>query len=188
VTTARPGDGIRVEAVAMEDLAASGRAEPSEEGRIKRIASCGVPLPGTVIRIRAPERHDLSDRTVGEIQVRAQSVMRGYVGRDAPDPFEDGWLRTRDRGYTVNGELFVTGRVKELIISYGRTYNPEDIEWAASLLPEVRMGRVVALAPQDDPDGDLIVAFEPTSEEETQDLSRRVRRAVANATGLTRDR
>jgi fatty-acyl-CoA synthase len=142
-----------------------------------------VPLPEVELRIVGSDAV-LGDREVGEILARAPSLMRGYMGPDAQDPFEDGWLRTGDLGYTVEGELFVTGRIKEIIISYGRNYHPEDIEWAAGRVPEVRPGRVVAFADSGDSDGKLVVAFEPAQEDELDGLLGRVRQAVADLTGL----
>lgn len=185
VTTGRPGEGIALDEVDRDALTARGMAEPAGDGPARRVASCGFPLPGTQVRIASADGGEAADREVGEILVRGPSLMLRYVGRDTASPFADGWLRTGDLGYTVEGELFVTGRLKEVIVSYGRNYNPEDIERSANRLPEVRVGRVVAFGPPEEPDGPVVVAFEPTSEGASAETASLVRRAVADATGLT---
>ena len=72
--------------------------------------------------------------------------MLGYYNEDAPrhDAIRDGWLRTGDLGYLADGELFVCGRAKDVIIANGRKYHPQDLEWAVDDLAGVRRGRVVA--------------------------------------------
>jgi acyl-CoA synthetase (AMP-forming)/AMP-acid ligase II len=183
LTICPPGRGIRTDQVDLDRLASEGTAVPATGARTKRVASCGFPIPGVQIRIVGPEGH-LPERTVGEIVASAPSVMEGYTGADAPQPIEDGWLRTGDLGYVADGELFVTGRVKELIISFGRNYHPEDIEWAVARLPEIREGRTVAFAPTAE-DGRAVVVFEPDPRQDDLDgLPARAREAVTNATGL----
>jgi fatty-acyl-CoA synthase len=177
-----PGRGIRLDAVDIDRLVSDRRAEPAEGGRVKRIASCGSPIPGVEMRI-VGEDGDVGEREVGEIVFRSPSVMEGYIGSDAPQPFEDGWLRTGDLGYMADGELFVTGRIKELIISFGRNHHPEDIEWAVTRLPEIRDGRAVAFAPSSE-EGRAVVVFELDPRYELDGLPARVRQAVTDATGL----
>lgn len=186
LTIARPWQGITIDPVDLDELAA-GRAVPATSGRMKRVASCGVPLPGVELRIAGQDGEgDLPERGVGEILVRAPSLMLGYLGPDAPDPFEDGWLRTGDLGYVADGELYVTGRIKEIIISYGRNYNPDDIEWAAGRVPEIRPGRVAAFADVGEgSEGKVVVVFEPLREDLMDGLLLRVRQMVADVTGLT---
>lgn len=184
LTISAPWGGIEIDRVDLEALASDHRAVPAASGRTKRVASCGEPIPGVEVRIAGPEGVR-DEREVGEIQVRAPSLMRGYVGPDAPDPFEDGWLHTGDLGYLAGGLLYVTGRIKEMIISYGRNYNPQDIEWAATRVPEVREGRVVAFAADGEAEGKLVVAFEPAREDGIDGVLLRIRQTVADVTGLT---
>ena len=183
LTISPPGRGIRIDEVDLDRLVSAGEAVPATGPRTKPVASCGSPILGVQIRVVGPEG-DLPERTVGEIVASAPSVMEGYTGADTPQPIEDGWLRTGDLGYLADGELFVTGRVKELIISFGRNYHPEDIEWAVSRLPEIREGRTVAFAPTAE-DGRAVVVFEPDPRQGDLDgLPARAREAVTNATGL----
>ena len=72
--------------------------------------------------------------------------MLGYYKQDAltAQTIRDGWLHTGDLGYLSDGELFVCGRAKDIIIVNGRKYHPQDLEWAVDALAGVRRGRVVA--------------------------------------------
>jgi fatty-acyl-CoA synthase len=88
----------------------------------------------------------LRDREVGELQIRGSSVTPGYYLR--PDAtaaaFENGWLKTGDLGYLVDGELVLCGRIKDVIIVGGRNVFPEDVERAAESVDGVRAGNVIA--------------------------------------------
>jgi len=173
------GTGLRVDRVSRESLATAGVAVPAAGGPSRALASCGQPLMDLRIRREgeeAPERH------VGEIQVRGTSLMSGYVGDGAADSFEDGWLRTGDLGYLVEGELFVTGRAKDVMIAMGHNYHPEDFEWAASRVDGVRPGRCVAFG-LPDREG-VVVLVEASSDSTASDLERRVKDTVANVVGV----
>src|SRR3989442_563871 len=82
----------------------------------------------------------------GWIQVASPSGMEGYTGPGATeaDPFDGRWLRTGDLGYQADGELFFTGRSKDIVVVMGRNYAAEDLEWAAERTHGLRVGRVVA--------------------------------------------
>ncbi len=97
-------------------------------------------------RVRSRDRRSMRDREVGEIEICGASVTPGYFRR--PDAtaaaFHDGWLRTGDLGYIVDGELVVCGRIKDVIIVGGRNVFPEDIERAVADVDGVRAGNVIA--------------------------------------------
>ena len=109
--------------------------------------------------------------------------MSRYLG-DVPQPFTDGWLRTGDQGYLADGELFVTGRIKDLVIVSGKNYLPDDLEWAVSNAEGLRVGRSVAFNPPGD-DGNVAVAVELSGAPEYSSAARRIRNVVLNATGVT---
>jgi acyl-CoA synthetase (AMP-forming)/AMP-acid ligase II len=107
------------------------------------MASCDPPL----IDLRVAGQEDaLPKCQVGEIWLRGPSLMSGYVGAAGCDPFADGWLCTDDLGYLAGGELYVTGRAKDMVILMGHNDYSEDFEWAAARLDGVRPGRCVAFA------------------------------------------
>jgi long-chain acyl-CoA synthetase len=96
------------------------------------IGSVGKPLPGSTGRIIDPQPTTEDGRPVGEIAIRGPIVMKGYWNRpDATsDILKDGWLHTGDIGYfDTLGNLFITGRMKEVIVlSNGKNIYPEEIE------------------------------------------------------------
>jgi fatty-acyl-CoA synthase len=134
LTFAQLGAGARTEAVDINRLRDEHTAiAPLEGARSREFVICGRPLPYHVIEIRDDAGAVLPEGHVGKIFTCGPSLMRGYFG----DPEEtarvlspDGWLDTGDLGYMRNGEVIVTGRVKDLIIINGRNIWPQDIEWS----------------------------------------------------------
>ena len=127
------------------------------------LVSCGRVLRGHELRIVDPERRELPPRAVGEIEVRGPSVTPGYFRDDAATraTFPDGWLRTGDLGFVAEGDLFVSGRKKDVIIVAGRNYGPEQIEVAAECVDGVRPGGVVAFgAPGNRGTDDIVIVCE----------------------------
>ena len=106
-----------------------------------------APVPGSRSASSTPRpASPLRDREVGELEIRGTSVTPGYYKR--PDAnaelFHDGWLRTGDLAYTLDGELVMCGRIKDVIIVGGRNVFPEDVERAVGALEGVRAGNVIA--------------------------------------------
>lgn len=115
--------------------------ETSEIGGSTQIVSCGTPLPGLTVKIVDPERHvALKPGHIGEIWVSGDSKCQGYWNNPElglkmfharlvdDSPYDDGYLRTGDMGFLQDGELFVCGRIKDMIIVRGQNYYPQDIE------------------------------------------------------------
>jgi fatty-acyl-CoA synthase len=172
------GAGLTLDTVALDDLA-RGVAAPAGAGRTRAIASCGPPR--MELRIGGTDGAELPERHVGEILVRGASTMSGYLGPSATDPFRDGWLYTGDLGYLASGELYVTGRAKDLVIAMGHNYYPEDFEWAAARVEGVKPGRCVAFAL---PDSEEVVVLVETDDGEPGNLGQKVRRSIADAVGI----
>jgi acyl-CoA synthetase (AMP-forming)/AMP-acid ligase II len=109
--------------------------------------SSGRLLPGNEVRIVSDSGAELTPDSVGEILVKSDSLFDGYYNR--PDltakAFVDGWYRTGDLGFMLDGELFVVGRKKDLIIVGGENIHPQDIEEIADKHSAIRDGRVVAV-------------------------------------------
>src|SRR6516164_10062222 len=115
--------------------------EVSEIGAATQIVSCGTPLPGLTVKIVDPEKHvALDPGRIGEIWIAGGSKCLGcwnnpeltlklFHARLVDDsPYDDGYLRTGDMGFFHDGELFVCGRIKDMIILRGQNYYPQDIE------------------------------------------------------------
>lgn len=110
------------------------------------VVSCGSPMDETEIAIFGPDGGRLPERSIGEICIRGASVCRGILSDDGMTTATnaDGWLCSRDLGFLDKGELYVTGRAKDLIIIGGRNIYPQDLEALAAQLPGFRPGRVAA--------------------------------------------
>ncbi|TMK66694.1 MAG: fatty-acid--CoA ligase [Actinobacteria bacterium] len=142
-----PSTGMAVDVVDRHTLEHERRAVPANGSAARRLAMLGRPLRGFEIRVCDPaDGTMLDDREVGELELRGGSITPGYFRR--PDltaaTFHEGWLRTGDLGYCVDGEVVVCGRIKDVINIGGRNVYPEEIERAAASVEGVRTGNVVA--------------------------------------------
>ncbi len=154
------GAPLRIEALDREALASARTAVPAPGPDHQRLVSCGPPVPGLAIRIADADGDPLPDRRLGEIHVGGPSLLAGYLGADGmSDPFVGGWLPTGDLGYLADGELYVAGRRKDIVIVMGRNYAAQDIEWAAERAPGVRVGRCVAFG-RAGVEGEVVIAAE----------------------------
>jgi fatty-acyl-CoA synthase len=142
------GDGLVVDEVDADLLAALRRAVPATKGNTKRLASLGPLLQGLEARIVDEDGNVLPTRGVGVIELRGEPVTPGYttMGEFIPAQDEQGWYDTGDLGYLMdNGHIVVCGRVKDVIIMAGRNIYPTDIERAAGRVEGVRPGCAVAV-------------------------------------------
>ena len=126
------------------------------------LVACGRTFPGHQIGIMSPDDDLLADGEVGEIVFSGPSVTAGYYqNRSATsESFRDGWLHTGDLGFTLSGRLYVSGRLKDLIILNGRNYYPQAIEWEVEKIQGIRKGNVVAFAERGDRTERLVVVAE----------------------------
>jgi fatty-acyl-CoA synthase len=151
ISFASPMIGMRLDHVSAVELESDNRAVPvpasSPESERRSFAILGPPLDGFEARIVSSSGAVLGEREVGEIQVRGDSVTPGYLTVDGPLATQDadGWLATGDLGYTVDGEIVICGRAKDVIILAGRNIYPTDIERAATSVDGVRAGNAVAV-------------------------------------------
>ena len=132
----------RVSARALNE----GRAVPDDMG--VEIVGCGREFPEHRVEILGDDGQVLPERRVGEITILGPSVADGYFAdaEATAGAFRDGRLFSGDLGYLADGELFVCGRVKDVIIVHGRNYYPQDIERIACEVDGVRMGQVAVFA------------------------------------------
>jgi fatty-acyl-CoA synthase len=185
VTLTRPGAGLRFDEVDVHELAEAGRAVPAGTDPSRSVASCGVVVPGAEVRILGAAGEPLPERSVGRIVTRAPYLFSGYRGAKDPEAFtRDGWLRTGDLGYVAEGELFVSGREKDVIVVMGRNHDPDDLEWAAGRVAGVRTGRCVALARAGAREGAVTLVVEPRDDADAEALPSAVRRSVIDAIGV----
>ncbi|HQS82172.1 MAG TPA: AMP-binding protein [Thiobacillus sp.] len=147
------GRGPLIDRVDRAALSASGIARPAEadDAHAQRIVSCGLALPDHAIRIVDAGGRELPERRLGRVQFQGPSATRGYFhNADASQSlFDHGWLNTGDLGYLAAGELYLTGREKDIIIRGGHNLHPQELEAAVSRLPGVRPGGVVVFPASD---------------------------------------
>lgn len=112
------------------------------------IVSVGRPLPGFAVEIRDEHGDVLPQTRVGRIWVRGPSLMEGYLGRPEASAraLRDGWLDTGDRGVWLDGDLFLTGREKDVILVRGSNHAPDEIEQALAGIPGWRAGCAAAVS------------------------------------------
>jgi fatty-acyl-CoA synthase len=196
ITFCPGGTGMRTDTVDRAVLGEAQRAEPAanpdDRHRARRFVVCGKVLPGHHLEVRNEAGKGLADREVGRIFVKGPSIMPGYF--DEPDASAevlaaDGWLDTGDLGYTLAGEIVVTGRAKDLIIVNGRNVWPQDIEWAIEAQKVARSGDAAAFS-IDTPDGERVVVAvvaRVAGDEGKAALSRDVAGAVREAVAVDCD-
>jgi acyl-CoA synthetase (AMP-forming)/AMP-acid ligase II len=178
----------RVEVLAAEELndRCLARAASDEDSAVT-LVGCGRPFPGHALRVLDQDGRELPERRVGEIVLKGPSVMLGYYKQDAltARTIRDGWLYTGDLGYVADGELYICGRAKDLIIVNGRKYHPQDLEWAVDDLDGVRRGRVVAFGATAPGRADRVVmVVEPNGTVPGETLTEMIRRQVRDLFGL----
>jgi fatty-acyl-CoA synthase len=162
-------------------------AVPASGGTAVTLVSCGWPLPDHRLQIVDDDGRALPERHVGEILLAGPSLMRGYYNQDTltAQAIRDGWLHTGDLGYLSDGELFVCGRIKEVIVVNGRKYHPQDLEWAVDDVPGVRHGRVVAFGIAESGRADrVVIVVEPNGTSTADAVIDAVRRRISDLFGL----
>jgi acyl-CoA synthetase (AMP-forming)/AMP-acid ligase II len=161
---------VAVDVVDPRGLAVDAAARPSPGG--VAMVSSGRPIANTRVRVLDAQRRDLPERLIGEFAIRSDCMLAGYYHRDdlTAQAFHEGYFLTGDLGYMADGELFVTGRKKDLIIVGGKNVAPQDLERLAGEVPGVHPGRVVAFGVYDETAGteDVVVVAEADAEDEAE--------------------
>ena len=203
VATRRPGRPPEIVHFESDNLSA-GHAQRCPSGGGTPLVSYGVPR-SPLVRIVDPEtRTESPSGTVGEIWLHGENVALGYwrkpeatgrtfgaglVAPSAGTP-EEPWLRTGDLGFISEGELFIMGRIKDLLIVYGRNHYPDDIE---ATIQEITGGRVAAIAVPGDRTEKLVAIIElkkrggspAAAMHNLRAVKREVTSAISTSHGLT---
>jgi fatty-acyl-CoA synthase len=147
VTQSGMADGPVVDEIDREAFMTERVARPPMDDRpAMKMMSSGKPIENTEVCILDEKGKLLKERTIGEVALRSNCMLTGYYNRpDATEKaFLDSWYLTGDYGYLANGELFVSGRKKDMIIVGGKNVYPQDLESLAGEVSGVHQGRVVA--------------------------------------------
>jgi 1-acyl-sn-glycerol-3-phosphate acyltransferase len=148
-----PGVGPRIDTIAREPFQHAGRAlaAPAGEAAPLQFVSCGRPLPGHEVRVVDRKGRPLGEREEGRIEFCGPSVTAGYWRNPTATRAarRDGWMDSGDLGYWANGDLFITGRAKDLIKKTGRNLYPQEVEDIVGAIPGIRKGCVAAFGVHD---------------------------------------
>ncbi|MCP3100638.1 fatty acyl-AMP ligase [Myxococcus sp. K15C18031901] len=174
------GLGVDPERLAREGLVEDGTRE---------LVSVGSPVAGFEVEVRDADGVVLPERRVGRVFARGPSLMAGYFG-DAVATRRalttDGWLETGDLGFLADGELYLTGRAKDVVIIRGANHAPQAFEDPLHGVDGVRTGCAVALGfvPEGETDEALLILAERSGPEAAEAVEERIRAAVLEATGV----
>jgi fatty-acyl-CoA synthase len=167
-----------------------GRSASGDEPFIAML-SAGLPIEGTHVCIFTDQRETLPERHIGEIALKSNCMLTGYYNRpDATEKaFHQGWYLTGDLGYMANGEVYVTGRKKDLIIVGGKNIYPQDLENLASEVPGIYPGRTVAFGVVNEDSGteDVVIVAEADdtlSVQQKETLENQIRQYVTRSTDI----
>ncbi|GAA0986438.1 hypothetical protein GCM10009555_063890 [Acrocarpospora macrocephala] len=155
-----PGDTATIRAVDRNELARTGVVRTVEETApaAKPVVAVGRAVHGIDLRIVGEDGVVAADSTLGEIQIAGEPVTTGYFRNPEATAavFDNGWLRTGDLGFLLDGELYITGRRKEMVVVHGQNFFPDDVENVARTVPGVYRRRCVAFPDTDAEGGERI--------------------------------
>lgn len=191
VTQSQLGSVPVVDEIDREAFMAERVAKSPLDGRPSmKMMSSGRLLDNTLIRILDANGRDVPERVIGEVAIKSDCMLTGYYNRDdlTQKAFFDGWFLTGDYGYTADGEFFVSGRKKDMIIVGGKNVYPQDLEALTYEIPGVHAGRSVAFGVFNDEQGteEVVIIAEVDSEEEAeqQRISEMIRQHVTKNSAI----
>jgi acyl-CoA synthetase (AMP-forming)/AMP-acid ligase II len=183
----------RIDRVECGTFEAAATAVPaaSTDNEARAWVSSGVPITGTAVRIIDDAETEMPDRHVGRVLIRTPSLYAGYIEGGELRRRRGDWFDTGDLGYLADGELYVTGRRKDLIIKNGRNYSPDRLEELACLVDGVRRAAAFGLVDEERATEKVVVLAEARRRDvmdaATRDgLRMRIRRELTHA-GYTVD-
>jgi hypothetical protein len=179
--------GPRIDRIDRGELGRSGTALPIAGPDALSVVACGRPLPGHEIRVVDATGREQPERREGRIEFRGPSATSGYFRNPEATRqlFRDGWLDTGDMGYIAEGELFVTGRVKDIIIRGGQHVHPQEAETAIGAIAGIRKGCVSVFGVPDRNTGtEKVVVLAETRETDPQKREALLKVVSATMTAL----
>ncbi len=188
------GRGPLIDRVSREKFMKKGIAGPDPESPdALQFVSCGSPIKNHEVRIVDENGREVPDRFQGLLQFRGPSTTSGYYNNSGitRDLFDQDWLNSGDLAYIADGEVYLTGRAKDLIIRAGRNLYPQELEERVSELPGIRKGCVAVFGSKDRERGtEKLVVLAETRETDAAKkhaLEVEINRVVSNLTGSAPD-
>jgi len=184
-----------IERIERTALARDGIAKPAsiEDNTALTFVACGRPIPRHEIRVVDDTGREVADRHEGQLQFRGPSSTSGYFRNDEKNRklFSGDWLESGDRAYIANGDVYITGRIKDMIIKAGRNIYPHEIEELVGQVEGVRKGCVAAVASTDQQTGTerlvLIVETRLTQDDEKERLAKQIIEVCSNTLDMPPD-
>ncbi len=155
-----------------------------------KMMSSGRPLENVKVKVLDENKNEVADRVIGEVALFSDCMLTGYYHREdvTQKAFADGWYLTGDFGFMVNGEVFVSGRKKDMIIVGGKNVYPQDLESLTYEVPGVHAGRSVAFGMFNEEEGteEVVVIAEVDSEDltEQQEIADAIRAHVTKNSAI----
>lgn len=183
--------GLVIDRIEREHFVAEGVAIPADAAAqdALRFVACGRPLPGYEIRIVDAAGAELPERREGRLQFRGPSATAGYFRNPSAtgELIRGDWLDSGDYAYLAGGEVYPTGRAKDIIIKGGRNIYPQEVEEAVGRVPGIRAGCVAVFGSADPASGTerLVVAAEARAPD--AGLRQAVQEAVVGILGMPAD-
>jgi 1-acyl-sn-glycerol-3-phosphate acyltransferase len=173
----KPGSGIKIDRIKRDSFMETGEAIPVSEAdpRGLEFVSCGEPLPGHQIRIVDAADRELPERREGSLQFAGPSTTTGYFKN--PDKtkelFHDKWLDSGDKAYMAEGNVYITGRSKDIIIRAGRNIYPVEMEEAIGKVEGIREGNVAVFGSKSSASGtERLIVLAETRKKDAQALEK----------------
>ena len=184
-----PGRAPIVDRVERETFMRDGHALPAaaDDTTALRFVACGQPLPGHQIRIVDATGYEVAEREQGRLEFKGPSATSGYFHNpeETHRLFHDGWVDSGDLAYIAEGEVYLTGRVKDVIIRAGRNVYPHELEEAIGNLSGIRKGCVAVFGSTDTASGtEKLIALAETRETDAATREQLRHAIVAIATDL----
>ena len=148
-----PGRAPIIDRVKREALSRHGVAEPArpDDSDAIEIAACGPAVPDHEIRIVDDAGREVGERREGRLEFRGPSATSGYYRNETKtrEMIHDGWLDSGDRAYIARGDVYITGRIKDIIIRAGQHIYPQEVEEAVGGIPGIHSGGVAVFGMTD---------------------------------------
>lgn len=182
---------LKVDEVDLDEFQRQQRAIPTQKTPSIKMVSNGRPIANTEVKIISESGKDLPERHIGQIVIKSNCMLTGYYHRmdETKKAMLDGWFKTGDLGYLADGELYISGRIKDMIIVGGKNIYPQDIEYISMQVAGVHQGRVVAFGVYNEKIGteEVVVVAEVESirEGEHDRIKEEVRKKVAQNSAIT---
>ncbi len=176
----------RIDAVERDPFQRAGKAVPAgpDDPHALRFVSCGIPLPDHEIRVVDDAGREVGERQEGRLEFKGPSATSGYFRNpEATAKLVHGeWLDSGDRAYFAAGEVYITGRVKDIIIRAGRNLYPQELEGVVGEVPGVRKGCVAVFGSPDPATGTERLVVMAETRERGEAALETIRRAIQSAT------